>query len=338
MTKPEEEVWSKLSRDIPSGSEVTARPAFPDLSEVVLAAIDSSGNRHFLIPILASEDEIIDNESRGISVNTNDMRTKGVDQNGIITRYIDIMCVDRTGFEGFNLIGRQITEALLADVSTKAEAVRKVLNRWRYFWGKIPNNLLSKEQIIGLFSELWFMKYWLFLHHDKRKVIESWSGPQGGRHDFEFPNISFEVKGTSIVEGRIHWINGLDQLLPPEDGKLLFFSLKLREENNGLRDLSELVRSCGELLSEDLDALDRFESALASVGYSPAHDSEYERVKFRVIDEMLYNVDANFPKITNKILVNGNPAGVERVEYQINLDGFESCIVARAPENFHIDI
>lgn len=338
MTNPEEEVWSKLSRDIPSGSEIIARLAFPDLSEVVLAAIDSSENRHFLIPILASEDGIIDNESRGISVITNDMRIKGTGQNGIISRYIDIMCVDRTWFDGFNLIGRQITEAVSVGVSTKAETVRKVLTRWRYFWGKVPKNLLSKEQIIGLFSELWFMKYWLFPSHEKRKVIDSWSGPRGGRHDFEFSNLSFEVKGTSIVEGRIHWIHGLDQLLPPEDGKLLFFSLKLREEKGGLTDLSEMVRSCGELLNEDLEALDRFENALASVGYSPVHDSEYERVKFRVVDDILYNVDANFPKITNKTLLNGNPAGVERVDYQINLDGFESCIVARGPKNFDLEI
>ena len=338
MTIPEEEVWLKLSRDTPSGSEITARPAFPNISEVVLAAIDSSGHRHFLIPILASEDEISDNESRGINVNTNYMRTKGTSQNGIISRYIDIMCVDRTGFDQFNLIGRQITEAVSADVSTKAEAVRKVLTRWRYFWGKIPKNILSKEQTIGLFSELWFMKYWLFPRLDKRKVIESWSGPRGGRHDFEFPNISFEVKGTTIVEGRIHWIHGLDQLLPPEDGELLFFSLKLREENGGVRDLPEMVRSCGELLNEDLEVLDQFESALSSVGYSPAHDSEYEKLKFRVVDEMLYNVDANFPKITNKTLLNGHPTGVERVKYQINLDGFESCIVARRPENFDLKI
>ena len=296
MTNPDEEVWSKLSRDMPFGSEITTRVAFPDLSEIVLAAIDSSGNRHFLIPILASEDEIIDSESRGISVNTSDLRIKGNGQVGITSRYIDIVCADRVGFEGFNLVGRQITESMSAKGLTKAEAVRKVLARWRYFWGRIPSNLLSKEQIIGLFSELWFMRYWLLPHNDKLRVVERWTGPRGGRHDFEFPNLSIEVKGTSIVDGRMHWIHGLEQLLPPENGELLFFSLKIREEANGLRDLSEMVMSCVEFLKEEPRVLDHFESVLASSGYSPAHDSEYEKMKFRIVDQIV-NADQDLCKI-----------------------------------------
>lgn len=335
MTNPDEDVWSKLSKDIPSGSALTARIAFPDISDKILAAIDSLGNRHFLIPISDSDDVLIDNESRGINVNSDDLRIKGDNQSGRISRYLDVRCIDNAGFEGFNLIGHQITEAVSKGDTTKAEAVRRVLARWRYFWGKIPKTFLSREQIIGLFAELWFLRYWLLPRYDSKEVLRYWSGPRRGRHDFEFPGLSFEVKGTALVEGRRHWIHGLDQLLPPENGKLLFFSLKLREETGGVRNLPELVRSCIEVLTEDADALDYFENALASTGYSPVHDLEYERINFRVVDETLFEVGDHFPKITGKMLIGGTPSGVEYIEYQINLEGFEECILARRAEDFH---
>ena len=336
MTNSDDDTWSRLSADIPLGPALSARIAFPDVSAEVLAAIDSSGNRHFLIPIKDTDDVLIDNESRGISVNRRDLKTRGVNLNEHTSSYIDILCNDKTGFDVFNLIGHQITDAVSTGATTKAEAVRRVLARWRYFWGKVPKNVLSKEQIIGLFAELWFLRYWLLPKYESKIAISYWSGPKGGRHDFAFPGVSIEVKGTTLVEGRRHWINGLDQLLPPENGELLFFSLKLREESNGIRNLPELVRCCNEVLNEDVAALDYFENALASTGYSPVHDLEYGKINFRIVDEVLFQVNDNFPKLTSKMLVSGNPRGVERVEYQINLEGFEGCILSRKAEDFHL--
>ena len=40
-------------------------------------------------------------------------------------------------------------------------------------------------------------------------------------------------------------------------------------------------------------------------------------------DEALFEVNDSFPKLTSDMLINGCPSGVDRVEYQINLDGFE---------------
>ncbi|MHB1811239.1 MAG: PD-(D/E)XK motif protein [Thermoplasmataceae archaeon] len=336
MTNHNEDIWSRLTRDAPAGAALTARIAFPEVSDEVLAAIDSSGNRHFLIPILDTDEKIVDNESRGLNINSKDLRTKGEIEGEKISKYIDIMCIDKAGFDGFNLIGYQMTEAVSVGTTTKAEAVRRVLARWRYFWGRIPKNILSKGQIIGLFAELWFLRYWLLPHYERKEVLRGWSGPRGGRHDFELPSHSIEVKGTVLVEGRIHWIHGLDQLLPPENGRLLFFSLKMREEANGLNNLPELVRSCSEFLNDNADDLDQFENALVSSGYSPVHDLEYEKIKFRIVDEILFRVNESFPKITSETLINGCPRGVEQLEYQINLDGFEECILARNPEDFYL--
>ncbi|MEM0134537.1 MAG: PD-(D/E)XK motif protein [Thermoplasmatales archaeon] len=336
MTNPEDDLWLKLSKDIPSGSALTARIAFPDVSSEILAAIDSSCNRHFLIPIIDTDEEIIDNDSRGLRVNSNFLKTKGEGENASTLKYIDVKCMDRAGFDGFNLIGRQITEAVINGNASRAESVRRVLARWRYFWGNVPRNILSNEQIIGLFGELWFLRYWLLPRFEHKNVLESWTGPKGGRHDFEFRGLSIEVKGTALVEGRKHWIHGIDQLIPPDNGILLFYSIKLREEANASRNLPDLVRSCREIINANTDALDLFENALALIGYSPVHEIEYDKIKFRVIDEALFRVNDSFPKLTSDMLINGSPFGVDRVEYQINLDGFENCIIAKNPENFHL--
>ena len=335
MTNPEDELWSKLYRDIPNGSALTARIAFPEVSSEILAAIDSSCNRHFLIPIMDTDEEIIDNDSRGISVNSDSLKIRGESGNGSTSKYIDVMCMDKVGFDGFNLIGRQITEAITTGNASRAESVRRVLARWRYFWGKTPKNVLSKEQIIGLFGELWFLRFWLLPKFELKNVLESWSGPKGGRHDFEFGGRSIEVKATALVDGRKHWIHGIDQLIPPDDGILLFYSIKLREEANASRNLTDLVSDCREIININADALDLFENALALIGYSPMHEIEYGKIKFRVVDEALFEVNDSFPKLTSDMLINGCPSGVDRVEYQINLDGFEDCIIAKGPENFH---
>jgi hypothetical protein len=44
--------------------------------------------------------------------------------------------------------------------------------------------------------------------------------------------------------GRIHRINGRDQLAPPELGELLFFSLRLHEEGGATNTLPSVIAAC----------------------------------------------------------------------------------------------
>ena len=74
------------------------------------------------------------------------------------------------------------------------------------------------------------------------------------------------------MRGRVHRINGLNQLAPPENGELMFFSLRLREEGGASNTLPALVGTCRSLLEADAEALSGFESALVQVGYSPVDD------------------------------------------------------------------
>lgn len=212
-----------------------------------------------------------------------------------------------------------------------ADTVKRVLAKWRRFWGLLPRTVLSKEEVIGLFAELWFFLVWLIPAAGSSTTVQRWRGPMGSRHDYEWPGRSVEVKATTSVRGRIHQINGLDQLSPPEHGELYLFSLQLREEAGADNTLLSLIAAILSQLNSDVDALSRFETILAQTGYSPVHDEEYAKLRLRIVAEGLYAVKNDFPRLSTEQFKNGIPAGIERVEYETNLNTFEHLIIARTP-------
>jgi hypothetical protein len=129
----------------------------------------------------------------------------------------------------------------------------------------------------------------------------------------------------------IHRINGIDQLALPEQGDLLLFSLRLREEAGATNSLPLVIGGFRAHLERDDEALGKFEAGLAQAGYSPAHEDEYSQLTLRLVAEGLYRVQGNFPRLTPAELGRGLPAGVEEVDYEINLGGFDHLIVAREP-------
>jgi hypothetical protein len=195
----------------------------------------------------------------------------------------------------------------------------------------LEKQLLSREKQCGLFAELWFLSSWLIPRFGVNDAVARWRGPFGGRHDFEWTGRSVEVKATTSTRGRIHRINGLDQLAPPEQGDLFFFSLQLREEAGATNTLPSVVAGCRIQLEQDANCLGLFENALAQVGYSPAHESEYTKLRLRIVEQGLFAVRDDFPRLTAAGLPQGIPPGIEHIEYDINLGGFVHLCIARQP-------
>jgi len=331
VSSPERVEWERLESDIQGGEAYVARIAFPEATDQILAALDSSGRRHFLVAIPNSEDFQTDSRSRGISVTAAELRTRGERDSQSLHRYIDITLRDDSERELFDILGYQLANILRDEKLPRSRAVRSVIERWRHFWGNAPADVMTREEVVGLFSELWFINHWLFPFFPKISVM-GWKGPYGARHDFEWKNLSIEVKGTTNTEGRKHWINGIEQLSPPEKGKLYLFSLKLREEEGAENSLIDMIKSSLDAVSGDVELEDYMESALSVAGYSPAHDDTYSRIKFGVIDEALYEVTGSFPRITRDSFTHGEPEGVEKLVYEINLEGYSDLIVSRKPQ------
>lgn len=328
MTRIAPEVWARLANEEVRGEALWARRAAPDVTERLVAALDSDGRRHLLIPLENSESGTEDSQSRGLGVATRELEMP----NHRPGRYLDITCHDATGYEAFDLIGGEIAERLAAGSEVAPEIVTRVIAKWRRFWGQSPKQLLSRERQIGLFAEVWFLTHWLISRFGAGDAVSCWRGPFGARHDFEWFSRSVEVKATTSTRGRIHRINGLDQLAPPDQGDIFFFSLHLREEAGTTNTLPSAIAACCIRLGEHPQALSQFENALAQAGYSPAHEDEYDKLRFRIVDQGLFAVRDDFPRLTTAQLQTDLPHGIEHVEYDINLSTFGHLCRANRPD------
>lgn len=329
MTTIPDAVWQQVEQARPSGDELVARQALPSLTERILVAADARGRRHLLVALSDDDEPFRDRSSRGLTVETKDLVLS--DQDGV--RYITLRCEDAAGHTMFGLIGADIAEQIAISVATPADIVSRVLAKWRRFWGQLPTQILTREEQIGLFSELWFLAYWLIPAVGPQEALTRWRGPMGGRHDFEKAGLSVEAKGTASVRGRIFSIGSISQLEPPESGRLLLFGMRVREEGGASNTLPALVRVCRELASAFGDAEGALETALISAKYVASHEDEYAKVHWRVVEDVLFGVQDDFPRLTPASFSGGLPVGVEEVEFTINLVGFDHLVVARTPSD-----
>lgn len=320
MVKISFELWSLLETNLPTGENLTAKPADPDQSLRVFLALDSENRRHILVKLEPEDSAYNDHQSRGVRVVTRELNVHEQPS----SRYLDLICLDTAGYGGFDLIGNEIITEFVKGIHSPVEIIQYVLAKWRRFWGQIPQDLLSRSEVIGLLAEIRFLTEGLIPNVGPSEAVKRWRGPFGSRHDFEWQGCSVEVKATTSSRGRIFHVNGIDQLEPPENGKLFFFGVRLREEGGAEQTLPGVIDVCRNFLIEDNDAVDEFESSLLQAGYSPHHNEAYERMRFRIIEEALFAVKEDFPRICKENFDEGIPRGIERIEYEINLNGFES--------------
>jgi hypothetical protein len=319
VTRIEPDIWAHLAQVGAIGDKLAARVALPHLTSRLQCALDSNNHRHLLIALSPKEDSLHDSQSRGLSVRTRELVTQGQD---VAARYLDVECQDAGGYPALDLIGGELGDGLFDGAKPPHEIVKRTIAKWRRFWSDLPKDALSREQFLGLFGELWFLSFWLSPRVGAAEAVERWRGPYGARHDFEWKGKSIEIKATSSTRGRIHIINGIEQLLPPENGDLLFFSLRVREEAGAANSLPSLVSICRNLFGSDSDSLSRFDMGLARAGYSPAHEEEYNKTFLRIAEEVIFAVQDDFPSIIESRFAAGIPAGVETVTYEINLNAF----------------
>ncbi len=321
------EVWARLATERPLGRNLRARTAIPEVTDRLVAALDAEGRRHLLLLLAADDVSLQDARIRGVGVVTRELTAPGHAEG----RYLDITCHEVEGHGIFDLLGGELAERLANADEAAPEAASRVLSKWRRFWGQIPHQVLSREAQIGLFGEIWFLSVWLVPRVGAMEGVSRWHGPFGARHDFEWTGKSVEVKATTSTRGRIHHINGVDQLVPPDGGTLVLFSMRLREEGGAKNSLPAIVAACRARFAADADALARYETALLEAGYSPSHEEEYSKLKLRVVEERLFSVERDFPRVTPEVFPMGVPPGVERVEYEVNLNGYDHLLLAASP-------
>ena len=304
------------SEKLPAQDELIGKEiaAFSDNRKAIIA-LDSEMNIHLLLPPSTSE---LSNQLSGISlrklfVEINSWKLADVKEK----EYLDIFCEAdlnsdlRTPFVSF-------CEDILFhcnDSPVIDEVIYQTYVRWRSFWSLLKQNKVKKTWVYGLFGELSILK--MLIEKKGNQVVSSWTGPDGGIHDFLFDNSSVEVK-TASNESRVVDIHGTSQL-ELQDGRRLFLSVCILGNNeDNLTNLPALVSEIENML-DSTESLDVFSIRLAETGYRRENEAVYREFNLSFERADWFIVDEHFPKMTSEIIPESSKDKILSVKYKIDL-------------------
>jgi hypothetical protein len=303
--------------------------AVPIAAGQVWAAVDNQGRRHLLLQVPEGSDAP-PTMTRGLQVTVARHQVRGAEP----AVYLDLVCLSEDVAATFSAVAADIgSDAGRVPQDERLAAVTAALSRWQWFWGVEPGGL-SEQEALGLFAELWFLYRW---PQPSAETVDAWTGSEGARHDFQWPERSVEVKATARRAGGavLHRIHNLDQLSDPEQGRLFLFSLRVVRDALAHNTLPDLVDRVGRCLHGDPRSHHEFARKLGLRGYSPAHRQRYE-TPYRVLAECLYTVDSGFPRLTADSFAAGLPTGISDVAYVLDMAVCDPWLVATGPEKWPV--
>lgn len=277
----------------------------------VLHALDASGARHLLLPVMEDDPGLDDTRSRGVTVSTRALTAEG---DASERRFVDIKCEDPRLRDLFSKVCDEILQHCRTKPDAPASVTETVLERWRALLGPASRRLLSEQQVRGLLAELHMLEQVATVSSGKAMTV--WTGADRARHDFTGQVAACEVKASTIVdEVKIH-VNGLRQLEPPPGSTLYLYIERM-----------ESVPVGGDCIPA---AIDRLESlgidrvamltALAKAGVAAADLVAYEAVKFRLLEKRAYRVNDAFPRLIPSLLAGAAAQDrISNVEYVLSL-------------------
>ncbi len=225
----------------------------------------------------------------------------------------------------FALMSQDICEEVRA--SSQPVTLSMVESRilaWQEMLAKLSNHEPSLSEQIGLYGELLTLE--TLVEEIGPAALNSWSGPDLARHDFETSKWAIEVKSSmSLASKRAH-IHGFTQLECSVGTKLNLLHLQF-EQSLGSKSIAHLVE--GLLAKLDRSALEGqllrfFPEGLSNL---PTWASKYE---LKLSSASLFEVDADFPRITRSNL-GSQYLRFSQLQYQLDLEGLPHASLETSP-------
>lgn len=322
-------IWEKLAttavRDpmMVTSEQLTGSSTSKDY---VCIFTSKDGSFHLLLsPEGEPQEPLIDPQAAGLKL--------GILKNHLVTGrerqdYIDLRCTARPHIDVFTEIVREISKLILNDNISPDHAVNLTIRRWKSFWGKAKEGVMSESDQIGLLGELYVIDE--LISKEISNPIIAWSGPDNAIHDFEFQSVSLEVK-TTLKSRHQHIINGLEQLETLNNHPLLIISILAQKVDNGGLSILEMVNKIRSYLDKYPDRFEDFNGRLALRGYRPDHESYYEKTRFKIQDVRIFHVNNEFPKLTSDSLLAPLSPRVAEIRYMLDCEGLV-CITFDKPE------
>ena len=208
----------------------------------------------------------------------------------------------------------------------------KIFKDWKsYFIEELDSFSLQKQ--LGLYGEMYFMYNILFKELGIDTALNAWKGYKKNRHDFELPDISFEIKATTTNNPLRVKISNEKQL---EKGQLKHLYLGVYNMVSSEAKSGDLPRLLTQIIDsiKDLQLKNEFKRNVMSLGYNFEKESEYNR-SYSIVnqDKVFYEIDDTFPSIGVKDLIKlGKNKAIMDIGYTINLDACSKYICSTEPK------
>lgn len=213
-----------------------------------------------------------------------------------------------------------------ANQETALVHVESTLSAWHTAFAA-RRDLLTDEEMIGLFGELEVLGVILDRGLAGSEPIPSWTGPGGSDHDFTLPGLyQIECKATAPHSEKLH-ISNEDQL-ESKDMSLYLACVRaaiVQDARSGTT-LPEAVQQIESKLRDD-GSVQLFHQKLDALHFDRL-DRRYEDIAIELTSIDYYEVRDGVPRIVPGDL----HAGVSRVRYQIRTNDLAPFKVPELPD------
>ncbi|MFI5452589.1 PD-(D/E)XK motif protein [Pedobacter sp. UC225_61] len=242
------------------------------------------------------------------------------------TKWIVLSLLDDSFKDLFNDLILSIYNKIfeLSEPDRYVSELLKTYYKWSEFFQENSGNLLSDQQVKGVFGELIVLKNLLesSLSNDINDILNSWKGLYDTGHDFINENQTLEVKTKDLNASTIKISS--EYQLEPEIGKeleLLVVNV-LMEPLIGIS-LKDLFISIREYVIVHLADYTLLLKAISQKGLTIKKMEDFDHLKFKPVNIISYNCMAeDFPKIIRSFI----PTSINSVSYKVNLNDLQSFI------------
>lgn len=205
--------------------------------------------------------------------------------------------------------------------SSSTEPIKDLIKRylsWQRLLQEKKKTVLSFQQQKGLLGELLYMQE-IGETIGIQDTVKYWVGPDGSDQDYIFEESWTEVKAISAAAEAVQ-ISSLQQLNQEKDGLLMVYMLEKTTPGQERVNLVQMVSKIRALIGNDWICRDHFEMKLFKYGYRNDEESEYDKNQFRLIKKTAYEVNGQFPRLTERNV----SVGIIRCSYYLSLTALEA--------------
>lgn len=230
----------------------------------------------------------------------------------LVIQILDPYCKDIFAVLCENLIREVIN---IEDEKRRIRSILNQLEKWKDMFDKINSDGLTSAQQQGLYGELHFLQKFLALPNTvPTHALKSWVGSDAALRDFQGSSWAVEVKTTATNNPQSLKINGERQLDESFFKAMFLYHCSVEVSNSNGETLPQKIKTIREILAQDTQSVNLFNSKLFAAGYDDRKQEHYSKC-YQIRRESFYRINKDFPRIKENELRNG----VGDVKYSISI-------------------